>query len=70
MTYKRYSIFLSKDNKTGQVSYAFEDAQAEAEMHGTRLYCFPNGCFLTIENAADAITVCSLLNQIEKTSSK
>ena len=73
---QRYTIFPSKDNKTGVLRYAFKDEKPMSEevrdgiSYGTRLYCFTNGSFLIIENAADAITVCSLLNQIENNSTK
>jgi hypothetical protein len=72
---QRYSIFPSKDNKTGVLRYGFkvekanEDKPKDALVHGTALYCIGN-TFLIIENAADAITVCSLLNHIETTSTK
>lgn len=76
MNAPRYTIFLSKDNKTGTVRYAFkvekttaEEIAKDGKCFGTRLYCLGDG-FLIIENAADAITVCALLNQIEKNTSK
>lgn len=76
MNVPRYTIFLSKDTKTGTVRYAFKDEKTTAEEFakdgkclGTPLYGLGNG-FLIIENAADAITVCALLNQIEKNTSK
>jgi hypothetical protein len=70
---QRYTIFPSKDNKTGVLRYAFKDEKADANKpsndrmsFGTSLYSYDNGLFLIIENAADAITVCALLNHIEK----
>jgi hypothetical protein len=68
---QRYTIFPSKDNKTGVLRYGFKDEKANADkpkdalVHGTALYCIGH-TFLLIENAADAITVCALLNHIEK----
>ena len=76
MNSPRYTIFLSKDNKTGTIRYGFKDEKTTAEEYakdgkcfGTPLYGLGNG-FLIIENAADAITVCALLNQIEKNTTK
>jgi hypothetical protein len=70
---QRYTIFPSRDNKTGVLRYAFKDEKADADKasndrltFGTSLYSYDNGLFLIIENAADAITVCALLNHIEK----
>jgi hypothetical protein len=68
---QRYTIFQSRDNKTGVLRYGFKDEKANADkpkdalVHGTALYCIGH-TFLLIENAADAITVCALLNHIEK----
>lgn len=73
---QRYTIFPSKDNKTGVLRYAFKDEKAQADngkagvCYGTSLYSYNNGLFLIIENAADAITVCALLNHIETNSTK
>jgi hypothetical protein len=70
---QRYTIFPSKDNKTGLLRYAFKDEKARVEdgkSFGVHLYSYDNGLFLIIENAADAITVCALLNHIETTSTK
>ena len=76
MNPKRYSIFPSKDKTTGLLKYAFKDEKIQAEeiakdgkCFGTPMYCI-GSTFLIIENAADAITVCSLLNHIENKSSK
>jgi hypothetical protein len=72
---QRYTIFPSKDNKTGVLRYLFkadkadEDKPNDAITYGTAVYCIGNN-FLIIENAADAITVCALLNHIETTSTK
>jgi len=72
---QRYSIFPCKDSKTQVVRYGFKDEQADADkpkdglVYGTPFYCLGKG-FLFIENAADAITVCALLNQIETNSRK
>jgi hypothetical protein len=72
---QRFSIFPSKDNKTGVLRYAFKDETPRVEdgksfSFGVNLYSYDNGLFLIIENAADAITVCALLNHIENTSTK
>ena len=74
---QRYTIFPSKDNKTGLLRYAFKDEKADADKpssdrlsFGTSLYSYNNGLILIIENAADAITVCALLNHIETNSTK
>jgi len=76
MNPNRYTIFPSKDKTTGGLKYAFKDEKIHAEeiakdgkSFGTPLYCI-NSTFLIIENAADAITVCSLLNHIENKSTK
>ncbi len=69
---QRYTIFPSRDNKTGVLRYAFKDEQVSEHnpedgiVYGTALYCFGKG-WLFIDNAADAITVCALLNHIENT---
>jgi hypothetical protein len=70
---QRYTIFPSKDNKTGVLRYFFKHENPDADKtknggicYGIQCYCMPNGSFLTIENAADAITVCALLNHLEK----
>jgi len=69
---QRYSIFPCKDSKTQVVRYGFKDEQADADkpkdglVYGTPLYYFGKG-WLFIDNAADAITVCALLNHIENT---
>ena len=71
----RWTIFPSKDSKTGTLRYLFKDEKTTAEefakdgkCFGTPMYFVGKG-FLTIENAADAITVCSLLNELEKNNS-
>ena len=76
MNPNRYTIFQSKDKKTGGIVYAFKDEKVTAEeiakdgkCFGTPLY-FMQNTFLIIENADDAITVCSLLNHIENKASK
>jgi hypothetical protein len=73
MSNTRYSIYPCRDKKTDVIRYAFRDEkpQLENEQHiGVHLYTFDNGISLIIENAADAITVCSLLNRIKSTSTK
>ena len=67
----RWTIFPSKNASTGTIRYLFKDEKTTAEDFakdgkclGTPMYFIGKG-FLTIENAADAITVCSLLNEIE-----
>ena len=70
---QRYTIFPSKDKETGVLRYFFKHENPDADKtknggicYGIQCYCMPNGSFLTIENAADAITVCALLNHLEK----